>query len=80
MRLVPPPDGVADPPAELKPRAGELLMKSSSRHRKVHPWAVDVDNPRAALSKLLRLLFENEELYGSPLQSTTRLFSGSHSE
>ena len=66
------------PPEEDE--AGELLTRSSSRHRKVHPWAVDVDNPRAALSKLLRLLFENEELYGSSLQSTTRLLSGSDSE
>ncbi|TBU36608.1 hypothetical protein BD309DRAFT_975485 [Dichomitus squalens] len=68
IREVPPPDRLTYPMAHIRPREGELLM-TFKRHNniQVQPWAVDVDRPKAALGKLLRILYENEQLYGSPL-------------
>ncbi|TBU22350.1 hypothetical protein BD311DRAFT_770571 [Dichomitus squalens] len=68
IREVSPPSGLTYPIAQLRPREGELLMNFKPHNKiKVKPWAVDVDRPRRALGKLLRLLYENEKLYGSPL-------------
>ena len=49
----------------LRPREGELLATMS--YRKVRPWAVDVDRekPLRPRMKALKVLFENEEVYGS---------------
>ena len=43
------------------PREGELL--NVMFHRKVRPWAMDVDK-EGGTREALRLLFENEALYG----------------
>ncbi len=49
---------------EMRPREGGLLMNLF--YRKVRPWAVDVDSKTwfRILGPVLRVLFENEELYG----------------
>ncbi|PIL27870.1 hypothetical protein GSI_09992 [Ganoderma sinense ZZ0214-1] len=75
IRPVPPPRGAngrAHLVEQLRPREGELL-KVATRNR-VQPWAADVDKvwKESAADggtipwKALRVLFENEELYGSP--------------
>ena len=52
----------------LKPRVGELL--NEVHYKKVEPWAVDVDKWKKTSARsrknVLKVLFENEELYGSP--------------
>ncbi|KAM5537520.1 hypothetical protein V8D89_008847, partial [Ganoderma adspersum] len=58
---VPSPDGCTYP-EELMPREGELL--NVMFHGKVKPWAMDVDKG-GKTREALRLLFENEALYGS---------------
>ncbi|KAI1787633.1 hypothetical protein LXA43DRAFT_1028282 [Ganoderma leucocontextum] len=66
IRQVPSPDGCEYELENLRPHKGELLMVRA--FRKVRPWAVDVDNPRRlgeAPGSYFRVLFENEELYGS---------------
>ncbi|KAI1783720.1 hypothetical protein LXA43DRAFT_1067387 [Ganoderma leucocontextum] len=71
IRQVQSPDGHAHAVEELRPREGELLKTVSYRSR-VQPWAADVDklwNGKVTQWKALRVLFENEELYGSPPQS-----------
>ncbi len=79
IRQVPfPKPGVADRRAhlveELRPREGELLKAVRGiGNWRVQPWAVDVDKlwsvsgMHTAITpwKVLRVLFENEELYGS---------------
>ncbi|KAI1785730.1 hypothetical protein LXA43DRAFT_1036693 [Ganoderma leucocontextum] len=70
IRDVPAPDGRVYPIEELRPREGELLKVMLPG--KVGPWAVDVDKEwkrKIPRGRILRVLFENEELYGSPLQS-----------
>ncbi|PIL27883.1 hypothetical protein GSI_10005 [Ganoderma sinense ZZ0214-1] len=70
IRRVPPPAGVDYPWTEaLEPRVGELLKKV--HYGTLQPWAADVDSgwkrssgvPR---TRALKVLFENQELYGSP--------------
>ena len=68
---VPLPAGAVHYPSieALKPRVGELL--NNVHYRKVEPWAVDVDKELKKTSvssrtRVLRVLFENEEVYGSP--------------
>ena len=49
----------------MRPREGQLLM--TIFRRKARPWAVDVDSKTGATPRLgavLKVLFENEELYG----------------
>ncbi|KAI1783726.1 hypothetical protein LXA43DRAFT_1129776 [Ganoderma leucocontextum] len=70
IQHVPAPEGRNYPIEELRPREGELL-KMMYRGQ-VRPWAVDVDRERTKgletpRRRALRVLFENEELYGSPL-------------
>ncbi|KAI1783708.1 hypothetical protein LXA43DRAFT_955852 [Ganoderma leucocontextum] len=70
IRHVPAPDGKVYPIKELRPRQGELVKTMC--HGQVRPWAVDVDKEwkrTMTVGKALRVLFENEELYGSPRES-----------
>ncbi|PIL30044.1 hypothetical protein GSI_07956 [Ganoderma sinense ZZ0214-1] len=75
IRPVPPPRGAngrAHLVEQLRPREGELLKVAI--HDRVQPWAADVDKVWKESGahggttpwKVLRVLFENEELYGSP--------------
>ncbi|KAM5537493.1 hypothetical protein V8D89_008820 [Ganoderma adspersum] len=69
VRHVPAPDG-GDYEA-LRPREGELI-KTLFRGQ-LRPWALEVDNlyqTRSKRRKALRILFENEETYGAPKEST----------
>ncbi|KAM5537499.1 hypothetical protein V8D89_008826 [Ganoderma adspersum] len=71
VRYVPAPDG-RDYEA-LRPREGELV-KTLFRGQ-LQPWALEVDNlyqTRSKRRKALRILFENEEMYGAPKESTER--------
>ena len=60
----------------LRPREGELI-RSVRVGGHIRPWAADVDKVWGASAtgvggspwKALRILFENEELYGSPQDS-----------
>ena len=58
---VPSPDGCTYS-EQLMPREGELL--SVMYRGNVRPWAMNVDN-EGGTREALRLLFENEALYGS---------------
>ena len=68
LQPVPPPNGAAYPLSELRPREGELFM--TMRRGKVQPWSVEVDRERKGskvmLQNLLKILYENAELYGMP--------------
>ncbi|PIL30043.1 hypothetical protein GSI_07955 [Ganoderma sinense ZZ0214-1] len=75
IRPVPPPRGAngrAHLVEQLRPREGGLLKVAT--HDRGRPWAVDVDKVWKESGahggftpwKVLRVLFENEELYGSP--------------
>ncbi|TBU54993.1 hypothetical protein BD310DRAFT_826839 [Dichomitus squalens] len=70
IRPVPPPNKHEYPLSALRPREGQLLM--TMRRGKVQPWSVDVnkDTKRPAthvgMGRMLRILYENQELYGSP--------------
>ncbi|PIL30036.1 hypothetical protein GSI_07948 [Ganoderma sinense ZZ0214-1] len=75
IRPVPPPTGAngrAHLVEQLRPREGELLNVAT--HDRVRPWAADVDKVWGESAahgditrwKVLRVLFDNEELYGSP--------------
>ena len=70
IRQIPPPAGVNYPDIEtLRPRVGELLKKVFRGN--VEPWSVDVGErwkevPPASRKRALRVLFDNEGLYGSP--------------
>ncbi|KAM5537507.1 hypothetical protein V8D89_008834, partial [Ganoderma adspersum] len=71
IQRVPLPAGIVNYPSieALRPRVGELVNKV--HYKKVEPWAVDVDKEWKKTSvpsrtKVLKVLFENEELYGSP--------------
>ena len=68
VRYVPAPDG-RDYEA-LRPREGELV-KTLLRGQ-LQPWALEVDKLYQASKrrKALRILFENEEMYGAPKEST----------
>ena len=65
---VPLPNGAAYPLSELRPREGELFM--TMRRGKIQPWSVEVDRERKGskvmLQNLLKILYENAELYGMP--------------
>lgn len=63
VRNVPAPSGRIYPVDALKPRVGELVKTFC--HGQVRPWAVDVDKAWKK-QRALRVLFENEEQYGSP--------------
>ena len=70
IRQVPPLAGVDYPDIEtLRPRVGELLKRVY--YGNVEPWSVDVGErwkevPPTSRKRALRVLFDNEELYGSP--------------
>ncbi len=62
----------------LRPREGGLLMNIV--YRTVRPWMVDVDSKTGAtpiLGAVLRVLFENEGLYGPFQQPKLLLQTGS---
>ncbi|TBU22075.1 hypothetical protein BD311DRAFT_733500 [Dichomitus squalens] len=70
IRPVPPPNKHEYPLSKLRPREGQLLM--TMRQGKVQPWSVDVDRDtgrpatHVGMGRMLRILYENQELYGSP--------------
>ena len=61
LRPVSAPNGLTYPVSALGPREGELAK--TTVHGKVHAWAMDVDDEMKT-RRVLRVLFENEELYG----------------
>ena len=81
IRLVPPPTGSESPNTrahlfeQVRPHEGELVKTVA--HNRVQPWVADVDKVWGTSAtgvggspwKALRILFENEELYGSPQDS-----------
>ncbi|KAM5536375.1 hypothetical protein V8D89_009973 [Ganoderma adspersum] len=79
IRLAPPPSESPNVRAHLfeqvRPHEGELVK--TVVHNRMQPWAADVDKVWSASAthvgsspwKALRVLFENEELYGSPYTS-----------
>ena len=81
IRLVPPPTGSESPNTrahlfeQVRPHEGELVKTVA--HNRVQPWVADVDKVWGTSAtgvggspwKALRILFENEELYGSPQNS-----------
>ena len=70
IRAVTPPDGRTCPLEALRPREGQLFC--ILRHGQVRPWSLDIDDTRwvgsnrLVKSSLVRILFENQELYGLP--------------
>ncbi|TBU38462.1 hypothetical protein BD309DRAFT_971842 [Dichomitus squalens] len=67
IRSVPPPTKHEYPLSTLRPREGQLFM--TMRWGKVQPWSVDVDRDtrrpatHMGMEKMLRILYENQELY-----------------
>ncbi|TBU54995.1 hypothetical protein BD310DRAFT_951062 [Dichomitus squalens] len=70
IRPMPPPNKHEYPLSKLRPREGQLLM--TMRWGKVQPWSVDVDkdttrpDTHVEMGRMLRILYKNQELYGSP--------------
>ena len=70
IRAVAPPVGHTYPLEALRPREGQLLC--ILKQGQVRPWSLDVDNIRSngrnesSTRSVIRILFENQELYGLP--------------